>query len=61
MLRYLPTDLTVPEIASELYLSRNTVNNHLRHLCAKLGARRRAQAVARARVLSPLASPMRRT
>jgi LuxR family maltose regulon positive regulatory protein len=46
VLRYLPTNLTVPEIASELYLSRNTVNTHLRNLCAKLGAHRRAQAVA---------------
>ena len=55
MLRYLPTNLTMPEIASELYVSHNTVRTHMRHLYAKLGTHRRAEAVARARDLSLLA------
>jgi DNA-binding CsgD family transcriptional regulator len=29
VLRYLPTNLTAPEIASELYVSRNTVKAHI--------------------------------
>jgi LuxR family transcriptional regulator, maltose regulon positive regulatory protein len=61
VLRYLPTNLTVPEIASELHLSRNTVKTHVRNLYAKLGAHRRAEAVARARALGLLAPPARRT
>jgi len=60
VLRYLPTNLTGPEIAGELYVSLNTVRTHLRHLYAKLGTHRRAEAVARARVLGLLApSPHR--
>jgi LuxR family transcriptional regulator, maltose regulon positive regulatory protein len=51
VLRYLPTNLTSPEIASELYLSINTVNTHLRSIYSKLGARDRSSAVARAREL----------
>ena len=48
MLRYLPTSLTAPEIAGELYVSRNTVKTHMRNLYAKLGTHRRADAIARA-------------
>ena len=60
MLRYLPTNLSGPEIASELYVSHNTVRTHLRHLYAKLGTHRRADTVARARALGLLApSPPR--
>jgi LuxR family maltose regulon positive regulatory protein len=60
VLRYLPTNLSGPEIASELYVSLNTVRTHLRHLYAKLGTHRRAEAVARARALGLLApSPHR--
>ena len=55
VLRYLPTNLSGPEIASELYISPNTVRTHLRHLYAKLGTHRRAEAVARARALGLLA------
>jgi LuxR family transcriptional regulator, maltose regulon positive regulatory protein len=55
VLRYLPTNLSGPEIARELYVSLNTVRTHLRHLYAKLGTHRRAEAVARARVLGLLA------
>jgi LuxR family maltose regulon positive regulatory protein len=49
VLRYLPTNLTRPEIARELYVSINTVNTHLRNIYAKLGARDRSAAVQRAR------------
>jgi LuxR family transcriptional regulator, maltose regulon positive regulatory protein len=60
VLRYLPTNLSGPEIAAELYLSHNTVRTHLRHLYAKLGTHRRTEAVARARALGLLApSPHR--
>ena len=54
-LRYLPTNLTAPEIAGELYVSPNTVKAHIRHLHAKLGTHRRAEAVERARAQRLLA------
>jgi LuxR family maltose regulon positive regulatory protein len=55
VLRYLPTNLTAPEIANELYVSRNTVKTHTRNLYAKLGTHRRAEAVERGRELGLLA------
>jgi LuxR family maltose regulon positive regulatory protein len=59
VLRYLPTNLTAPEIASELFVSHNTVRTHMRHLYSKLGTHRRADTVARARALGLLApSPL---
>ena len=60
VLRYLPTNLTAPEIAGELYVSRHTVKTHMRNLYAKLGTHRRAEAVARARDLGLLAPSTRR-
>jgi LuxR family transcriptional regulator, maltose regulon positive regulatory protein len=51
VLRYLPTNLTRPEIARELYVSINTVNTHVRNIYSKLGARDRSSAVQRAREL----------
>ncbi|MCW2896771.1 MAG: LuxR family transcriptional regulator [Actinomycetia bacterium] len=60
VLRYLPTKLSVPEIADELYLSVNTVKTHMRHLYDKLGAHRRHEAVEQARALGLLAPPPRR-
>jgi LuxR family maltose regulon positive regulatory protein len=60
VLRYLPTNLSMPEIANELYISHNTVRTHMRHLYAKLGTHRRADTVARARALGLLApSPLK--
>jgi LuxR family maltose regulon positive regulatory protein len=60
LLRYLPTQLTGPEIASELLLSVNTVSTHARHLYAKLGVHSRREAVHRARALGLLAPSARR-
>jgi LuxR family maltose regulon positive regulatory protein len=61
VLRYLPTNLSAPEIARELSLSVHTVRTHVRHLFAKLGAHGRTEAVERARGLGLLApSPSRR-
>jgi LuxR family maltose regulon positive regulatory protein len=54
ILRYLPTHLTAPEIASELFLSVNTVSTHTHHLYAKLGVHSRHEAVDRARALGLL-------
>jgi LuxR family maltose regulon positive regulatory protein len=56
VLRYLPTNLSAPEIARELSLSVTTVRTHTRHLFGKLGAHGRTEAVARARALGLLAS-----
>jgi len=59
VLHYLPTNLHVPEIASELFLSVNTVRTHIRHVFAKLGAHGRTDAVERARNLGLLAPSTR--
>ena len=56
VLQYLPTMMTYPEIALELFVSVNTVKSHLRHLFAKLDVASRRQAVGRARELGLLDS-----
>jgi LuxR family maltose regulon positive regulatory protein len=56
VLRYLPTNLTRPEIGRELYVSVNTVNTHIRNIYSKLGARDRSAAVQRARELRLLST-----
>jgi LuxR family transcriptional regulator, maltose regulon positive regulatory protein len=56
VVRYLPTNLTRPEIAQELYVSVNTINTHIRNIYSKLGARDRSSAVQRARELRLLSS-----
>jgi LuxR family maltose regulon positive regulatory protein len=60
VLRYLPTHLSTPEIAGQLYLSVNTVKTHMRHVYDKLSAHRRHEAVERARDLGLLAPAARR-
>jgi LuxR family transcriptional regulator, maltose regulon positive regulatory protein len=56
VLRYLPTNLSRPEIAGELSVSLNTVSTHLRSIYAKLQVRDRSSAVRRARELRLLAA-----
>jgi LuxR family maltose regulon positive regulatory protein len=56
ILRYLPTNLSRPEIASELSVSVNTVNTHIRNIYAKLQAQDRSSAVQRAREMRLLSA-----
>ena len=51
MLRYLPSNLSRAQIASELSVSVNTVSTHIRSIYAKLGTEDRSAAVRRAREL----------
>lgn len=61
VLRFLPTNLTRPEIAQELYVSINTVNTHIRNIYSKLSVRDRSSAVQRARQLRLLSTGLSRT
>ena len=56
VLRYLPTNLSRSEIASELSVSVNTVNTHIRNIYAKLQAQDRSSAVQRAREMRLLSA-----
>jgi LuxR family maltose regulon positive regulatory protein len=56
VLRYLPTNLSRPEIAAELSVSVNTVSTHIRSIYAKLQVSDRSSAVQRARELRLLAA-----
>jgi LuxR family maltose regulon positive regulatory protein len=55
VVRYLPSNMTASEIASELIVSANTVRTHMRHIYTKLDAHSRSEAVARARELGLVA------
>jgi LuxR family maltose regulon positive regulatory protein len=59
VLRYLPTNLSRPQIAGELSVSVNTVNTQLRSIYSKLQAGDRSSAVQRARELRLLSSGTR--
>jgi LuxR family maltose regulon positive regulatory protein len=59
VLRYLATNLPVPEIAFELVVSANTIRTHTRHVYDKLDVHTRAEAVERARELGLLAPTAR--
>jgi LuxR family transcriptional regulator, maltose regulon positive regulatory protein len=56
VLRYLPTNMSRPQIAGELSVSLNTVSTHIRSIYAKLQVRDRSSAVQRARELRLLAA-----
>jgi LuxR family maltose regulon positive regulatory protein len=58
VLRYLPTNLSRPEIASQLSVSVHTVNTHIRNIYAKLQAQDRSTAVQRARERRLLSAPL---
>jgi LuxR family maltose regulon positive regulatory protein len=60
VLRYLPTNLSRPEIAGQLSLSVNTINTHIRSIYAKLQAQDRSSAVRRARELRLLSAGLSR-
>jgi LuxR family maltose regulon positive regulatory protein len=51
VLRHVSGMLTTAEIASELYISTNTVKSHIKNICHKLSATHRGEAVRRARQL----------
>ena len=51
VLRHVSVMLTTAEIASELYISTNTVKSHIKNICHKLAATHRGEAVRRARQL----------
>lgn len=54
MLRLLTSDLSTREIATQLFLSPNTVRLHTRAIYRKLGVNSRGDAVARATTLGLL-------
>ena len=56
VLRYLPTNLSRSEIASQLSVSVNTVNTHIRNIYAKLQTQDRSSAVHRAREMRLLSA-----
>jgi len=56
----MPTNLSRPEIASELSVSVNKVNTHVRNIYAKLQASDRSSAVQRARELRLLSAGLMR-
>jgi LuxR family maltose regulon positive regulatory protein len=51
VLRFLPTMMSNADIASELYVSVNTVKTHVKSIYRKLEVTRRQEAVRRARQL----------
>ncbi|HEX5506321.1 MAG TPA: LuxR C-terminal-related transcriptional regulator, partial [Thermomicrobiales bacterium] len=54
LLRLVAAGLATPEIAAHLFISPNTVRNHLKSVYGKLGVHSRLQAVERARALGLL-------
>ena len=56
VLRFLPTNMSRPEIAAELSVSVNTVSTHIRSIYAKLQVSDRSAAVQRAREMRLLAA-----
>ena len=60
VLRYLPTNLSRPGIASQLSVSVNTVNAHIRRIYAKPQAQDRSSAVRHAREMRLLSAGLSR-
>jgi LuxR family maltose regulon positive regulatory protein len=60
VLHYLPTSLSVTEIADQLHLSVNTIRTHMRHVYDKLDVHQRHDAIERARATGLLAPATRR-
>ena len=56
LLRFLPTHLTFPQIADELFVSANTVKTQARSIYEKLGVSSRNEAVACAQTAGLLAT-----
>ncbi len=54
ILRLLPTNLTTPEMAAELYISVSTVRSHIKSIYSKLNVHRRTEAVNQAEDLGLL-------
>ena len=54
MLQYLPTQLSFPEIAGSLFVSRHTIKTQALEIYHKLGVSSRTAAVDRARTLGLL-------
>ena len=54
VLGYLPSNLSAPEIAAELFVSTSTVKTHMRQIYAKFDVHKRTDAVQRARDLGLL-------
>ncbi len=54
VLRFLPTMMSNADIASEMFVSVNTVKTHLKHVYRKLDVADRREAVLRARELQLL-------
>ena len=52
VLRFLPSRLTLPEIADELFISVNTLKFHLKLIYRKLGVNSRAEAAEIARAMA---------
>jgi LuxR family maltose regulon positive regulatory protein len=59
VLRYLSTNLSAAKIASEIYVSVNTVKTHMRNIYMKLNAHSRSEAVEYARNLGLLSHTVR--
>jgi len=57
VLELLATQLSAPQIAARLFISKNTVKSHVRHIYDKLGVRTRTEAVERAYELGFIHSP----
>jgi LuxR family maltose regulon positive regulatory protein len=54
VLRLLATELSMREIAQELYIAKSTVRSHVKHIYSKLNAHSRMEALVRAQELKLL-------